>query len=133
IEGISHDPLHFTPVQRRIPFRHFEGWTRAVHAGDARSFSGGVCSKVQRKSALIAESVERFPLRELRRRRVILPLIEKRSGLLAFEAVVVKAPAAVHGEDGRTLFSPQQPGRKRRQVLKLSNASIHALDDSRRL
>src|SRR5260370_24585910 len=127
------EPLLFPPVQRRIPFRHFERWPRAVHAGDARSFSGGVCSKVQRKSALIAESVERFPLRVLRHRRVILPLIEKRSGFLAFETVVMKAHATVHGEDGRSLFSPKQPLLTRRQLLKLSNARIHALHDSRRL
>src|SRR6202047_3690538 len=100
MEAISLDPLHFTPVQRRIPFRHFERWTRAVHAGDARSFSGGVCSKVQRKSALIAESVEGFPLRVLRRRRVILPLIEKRSGLLVFDAGEIKVYANIRGEGG---------------------------------
>ncbi len=88
---------------------------------------------MQRKSALIAESVEGVPVSVLRRRRVVFPLIEERSGLLAFEAVVVKAHTAVHGEDGRTLLSPKQSGLKRRQLLKLSNACIHALDDSRGL
>src|SRR6202035_4718890 len=93
----------------------------------------GVRRKVQRKSALIAESVERFPVRVLRRRGIIFPLIEKRSRLLSLEAVVVKTHAAIHCEDSRTLLSPKQPGLKRWQLLKLPNASIHALDDPRGL
>src|SRR5260370_40905055 len=104
------EPLLFPPVQRRIPFRHFERWPRAVHAGDARSFSGGVCRKGQRKSALIAESVVRFPLRILRRRGIIRTLIEKRSGLLPFESGAVKAGATVHREDVRSHLAQKQRG-----------------------
>src|SRR5258708_36235915 len=93
---------------------------------------------MQRKSTLIAESVERFTMRVLRRGGVVFTLIQEGAGLLAFEAVVVVAhaavyAAAVHSKDSRTLLSPKQSGLKRRQLLKFPNASIHAFHDSRRV
>src|SRR3982074_634467 len=105
-----------------------------MQSGGQSRVHSRVHRKVQRKSTLIAENVERFTVRVLRRRGIIFPLIEKRSGLLAFKAVVVEAHAAVHGavhgKDSRTLLSPKQSGLQRRQLLKLSYASVHALHDS---
>ena len=60
---------------------------------------------MQGKSSLIAEDVQRFPVRVFGCRRVVLALVEEGAGLLAFQAVVVKADA-VHGEDV-LVFSPR--------------------------
>src|SRR5208282_5053834 len=83
-------------------------------------------------SALVAESVERLAVRVLGRGGIVLPLIEKRPGLLPFQPVVVK-PNTVHAVFGRTLCSPKQPRLPWRQLFQLTNASIDALDNSRRL
>ncbi len=68
-------------------------------------------------------------MRVLRRGGVVFALIEKRAGLLAFEAVVVKADT-IHSDLGRTLLSPQQSRGKRRQLFQFADTGFDALDDS---
>src|SRR5258708_5692125 len=86
IKGIAFDPLQVASVQYCILFRHFQGWTRTIDAGHARTLA----CEVKGESPLVAKDVERFAVTALGGRRVVFPLIEKCPSLLTLQSVVVK-------------------------------------------
>ena len=115
-------------IERGVLVGDFERGPGAVDTGDLRAARG----EMKGKAALIAEDVEGVSVGVLRGGGVVLALVEKGSGLLAFEGVEMELDA-VHGEDGRGLFALQQAGRTRRQILEFADARVHALDDGGRV
>ena len=101
---------------------NFQGRTGTIHAGDL----GAVRGEMKGESPLIAENVERFPFGVAGRSGVVLALIEKGAGLLAFQGVELEADA-VHGERCRALLSVEQRGRARGQALQFANAGVSSL------
>ena len=88
-------------VQGGVLVGNFQGGTGTVHAGDLRAMRG----QVQGEASLVAEDVERFAVRIAGRSGVVLALVEKGSGLLAFQSVVMESHA-VHGERWWRSFCP---------------------------
>ena len=73
----------------------FESGTGTVNAGDVRAAR----SKVEGEASLVAKNVKGLAVGILGGGGVVLALVEKGSGLLAFERIVMESDA-VHGECG---------------------------------
>ena len=85
-------------------------------------------ARCRAKSALIAEDIKRFAARVSRGSRIVFPLVEKGSGFLSLEGIVVEADS-VHSEDGLALFALKQTGVARGKLFEFANARIDALED----
>ena len=128
--------LRSTPVRGRSAVAFFSAISSAGRELSTpvtlEHFAAGCREEVQRESSLVAECVEGFAVRVLRRRRRSFRAdrgTRRFSGLRGRRSG--SGPRSF--EFGRTLLSPKQSGRPRRQLLKFSNARLDALDDSRRL
>src|ERR1700732_1525374 len=84
------------------------------------------------KSALVTENVQRLAPGVLRRRGIVLALIQERAGFLPFHSVEVKLDA-IHGKDSIALFSLNYAGKPGRKLLEFANPGIYSLNDRRRL
>ena len=81
---------------------------------------------MQGKTALVGAYIQRLAARVLLGDAVVLALVQKRSGLLPAERVIMKL-YAVHGKDGRVPAAMSQAGFPGRQLLQLADALVRSL------
>src|SRR6185312_41840 len=84
--------------------------------------------QMQGKAALVSANIQRLSMRILRGGGIVLPLIEKRSGLLAALRIVVKRNA-VHAEGRRGLIAGKNLRSQRWKLFQLANALIDTFND----
>src|ERR1051325_3916912 len=87
---------------------------------------------MERKSALVTEYVKGIATRVLGGSSVILALVEEGASFLTGEGTKVETPPC-HGEDALRFVAVTQAFFERRQLLQLSDARLHALDNCSRL
>ena len=129
VEGVGLDPFDFFAfeaglVEGGVLVGDFEGGAGAVDSGDLRAARG----EVEGEASLIAEDVEGFAAGVVGGGGVVFALVEKGSGLLAFEGVVVELDL-VHGEGGGGLLALQQAGGAGRESFEFADAGVDALED----
>ena len=87
---------------------------------------------MQSEASLITEDVECFAMGVLGSRGIVLTLVEKGAGLLAFEAVEMELHA-VHGEGGCGLVSVHEAGGAGWKGFQFADAWIDSFDYRRRV
>ena len=83
---------------------------------------------MESESALVTEDIKRFAPRVLGGGRVVFALVQKGTGLLAFECVVVETHP-VHGEDGVVSLALDQAGGQGSELLQFPHPGIDPFDN----
>ena len=119
-------------IQLQIPVRHLQRAAARIHPRHPLA----PLRQMNRKSALVRANIQRRTPPIPRRSRIVQPLIEKRSGLLARTRVVVKSQPIDREDAGKlrriTRPNTSGPGRRRSQLLQLPNLRIRPLHNGLR-